>query len=190
MPRHPDPALEKRILQAARRLWKRGGEHALTMREVAREARTTTPTVYERFRSRRQILQALCVETRQKLFIRMQGTNSAFEACSRYVEFAQDHPKEFELLSAGWSKPPSASEQWPSFTLLKRRLAESYGGQADAYMHPALAIWSLAHGTAMLIVTGKTSTELQGEMRQACFQAITAIEATLGKRQALPAADR
>ena len=181
MPRHPDPALEQRILKAARRLWKRGREHALTMREVAREARTTTPTVYERFRSRRQILQALCVETRHKLFARMQGAGSAYEACSRYVEFAQDHPQEFDLLSAGWSKPPSASDQWPSFTLLKKLLADSYGRQPDSYTRPALAIWSLAHGTAMLIVVGKTSKELQAEMRQACLEAIAAIEKTLGE---------
>ena len=184
MPRHADPALEQRILQAAKRLWKRGGEHALTMREVAKEARTTTPTVYERFRSRRQILQALCVETRQKLFTRMQGAGSAFEACSRYVEFAQDHPHEFELLSAGWSKPPSASEQWPSFTLLKKSLAERYGGEPDAYNRPALAIWSLAHGTAMLIVVGKTGKELQAEMREACLETITAIERTLERKSA------
>lgn len=182
MPRHADPALEQRILKAARRLWKRGGEHALTMREVAKEARTTTPTVYERFRSRRQILQALCVETRQKLFTRMQGANSAFDACSRYVEFAQDHPHEFELLSAGWSKPPSASEQWPSFTLLKKTLSDSYGGEPDAYTRPALAIWSLAHGTAMLSVVGKTSKDLQAEMRQACLDAIAAIEGTLAEK--------
>ena len=69
MPRHADPALEQRILNAARKLWKRGGEHALTMRAVAKEARTTTPTVYERFRNRRQILQTLCLDTRQRLFV-------------------------------------------------------------------------------------------------------------------------
>jgi AcrR family transcriptional regulator len=181
VPPHADPALEQRILKAARRLWIRGGEHALTMREVAKAARTTTPTVYERFRSRRKILEALCIATRQKLFARMQGSNSAFEACSRYVEFAQDHPHEFELLSAGWSKPPSAGEQWPSFTLLKKSLADRYGGRPDAYTRPALAIWSLAHGTAMLIVVGKTSKQLQAEMRLACLEAVAAIERTLGE---------
>ena len=43
MPRQPDPELEGRILKAAQVLWKRGGDHALTMRAVARAARTNTP---------------------------------------------------------------------------------------------------------------------------------------------------
>ena len=49
MPRHPDPDLEDRILSAAQRLWTRGGEKSLTMRAVARAARTNTPAVYRRF---------------------------------------------------------------------------------------------------------------------------------------------
>ena len=50
MPRHPDPDLEERVLRAADGLWKRGGEHALTMRAVARAAGTNTPAVYRRWR--------------------------------------------------------------------------------------------------------------------------------------------
>jgi len=41
MPRQPDPGLEDRILNAAQRLWKKGGETALTMRAVARLAGTS-----------------------------------------------------------------------------------------------------------------------------------------------------
>jgi AcrR family transcriptional regulator len=183
VPRQADPALEQRILKAARKLWKSGGEHALTMRAVAKEARTTTPTVYERFRSRRKILQALCVETRQKLFAVMKTATTARQACEIYLQFAIDHPHEYELLSAGWSKPPSANEQWPSFNLLKKCLANSYGGQPDDYTRSALSIWSLAHGTAMLIVVGKTAKELQSELRQACLEAVDALGTTLEDRR-------
>ena len=50
MPRPPDPDLEERILKAARKLWKKGGENALTMRAVAKAAGTkNTPAVYRRF---------------------------------------------------------------------------------------------------------------------------------------------
>ena len=49
MPRTPDPELEDRIVAAAMRLLDRGGEEAITMRAVAQEAGTTTPTIYERF---------------------------------------------------------------------------------------------------------------------------------------------
>jgi AcrR family transcriptional regulator len=181
VPRHADPALEQRILNAARKLWKRGGEHALTMREVAKEAHTTTPTVYERFRSRKQMLQALCVDTRQKLFAVLKEAKSTQHACELYLGFAADHPHEYELLSAGWSKPPSVNEQWPSFNLLKERLALRYGGKPDDYTRFALSVWELLHGTAMLIVVGKTGKELQLQMRLACLEAIEALGAALEK---------
>ena len=59
MPRHSDPELEGRILNAARKLWHKGGETALSMRAVAKAAGTNTPAVYRRFRTREQILRAL-----------------------------------------------------------------------------------------------------------------------------------
>ena len=43
MPRKADARLEGRILDAAYRIWSERGENALTMRAVARAARTTTP---------------------------------------------------------------------------------------------------------------------------------------------------
>ena len=181
MPRHADPELEQRILTAARKLWKRGGEHALTMRAVAKEARTTTPTVYERFRDRKQILEALCVETRKMLFAGMKGAVSAHDACERYLTFAQAHPAEFELLSAGWSKPPSAHEQWPSFTLLKELLAKTHGGKANDYQKMALAVWAIAHGTALLTVVGSPGKKLQSEMKAACLEGVIALGKNLPK---------
>ena len=59
MPRRPDPDLEALILKAAQKLWRKGGEKALTMRAVAKAARTNTPSVYRRFRTREDILRAL-----------------------------------------------------------------------------------------------------------------------------------
>ena len=59
MARHSDPDLEARILQAARRLWHKGGESALSMRAIAKAAGTNTPAMYRRFRTRADILRAL-----------------------------------------------------------------------------------------------------------------------------------
>ena len=80
MPRHPDPDLEQRILGAASRLWARGGEKALTMRAVAKAAGTTTPTVYERYRDRDDILRALRLQTRSELFAALSRTRTLREA--------------------------------------------------------------------------------------------------------------
>jgi len=38
VPRPPNPDLEEQILKAARKLWKKGGGNALTMRAVAEAA--------------------------------------------------------------------------------------------------------------------------------------------------------
>ena len=76
MPREADPQLEERILEAARKLWHKGGEKILTMRAVARAAGTTTPTLYERFKDKREILHALSREAQYSLFAALQS-NSA-----------------------------------------------------------------------------------------------------------------
>ena len=88
MPRHPDPEVEKRILTAASRLWARGGEKALTMRAVASAAETTTPTVYERYRDRADILRALRLQTRRQLFAALNPTRTLSEAVQQYLDFA------------------------------------------------------------------------------------------------------
>ena len=59
MPRHIDPELETRIMKAARKLWSKGGEKALSMRAIANIADTNTPALYRRFRNREEILRAL-----------------------------------------------------------------------------------------------------------------------------------
>src|ERR1700685_4784311 len=68
MPRTADARLEGRVLDAAYQLWSRGGERALTMRAVARTARTTTPTLYQRFRDKRDILELLRKRAQEIMF--------------------------------------------------------------------------------------------------------------------------
>jgi AcrR family transcriptional regulator len=107
--RHPDPDLEDRILKAARKLWKKGAEKALTMRAVARAAGTNTPALYRRFRSRDDILRALLEQSRQEVFQHARESTSVEDFCERYVTYAISHPheyklfylKEFELFHAG-----------------------------------------------------------------------------------------
>ena len=128
MPRHPDPDLERNILSAASRLWARGGEKALTMRAVAKAAGTTTPTVYERYRDRDDILRALRLETRRQLFAALSATRTLREAFQAYLEFTLAQSHAYEVLFDGVAKPPSLHEPWPSFNLMRNRLAERLGG--------------------------------------------------------------
>jgi len=80
MPRQPDQEVEGHILDAAYRLWRSRGEKGLTMRAVAREAKTTTPTVYQRFRDKRDILEALRQRAQHKLFLAVKNRDRSLSS--------------------------------------------------------------------------------------------------------------
>jgi AcrR family transcriptional regulator len=175
LPRHPDPQLEQRILHAASRLWARGGEKALTMRAVAKAAGTTTPTVYERYRDRDDILRSLRKQTRTDLFAAIRQTRDLHEIIQRYLEFALEHPHAYEVLFDGVGKSPSLHEPWPSFNLMRHRLAELVAGTAKEHNRLMLAVWSLTHGTAMLIIRGNFEGALRNQTIHACVDTIDAV---------------
>jgi AcrR family transcriptional regulator len=175
VPRHPDPDLERRILGAASRLWARGGEKALTMRAVAKSAGTTTPTVYERYRDRDDILRSLRLETRRELFAALSATRTLREAFQRHVDFALEHRHAYEMLFDGVARPPSVHEPWPSFNLMRDRVAQRLGGNAREHTRLMLAVWSLMHGTAMLIIRGGFEGVLKEQMVHACLDAFDDI---------------
>lgn len=175
MPRHPDPALEDRILCAASRLWARGGEKALTMRAVARAAGTTTPTVYERYRDRDDILLALRLQTRRELFAALSRTHGLREAFERHLDFALQHRHAYEVLFDAVGKPPSLYEPWPTFNLIRERLAKRLGGSPREHTRLMLAVWSLMHGTAMLIIRGQFEGALRTQTVHACLDALDGI---------------
>lgn len=183
MPRHPDPALEQRILAAASRLWGRGGEKALTMRAVAKAAGTTTPTVYERYRDRGDILRALRLETRRELFAALSATRTLSQAVHRYIDFALEHSHAYEVLFDGVGKPPSLFESWPSFNLMRERVASRVGGTLQQNSRTMLAVWSLMHGAAMLIIRGRFEGTLRLQTVHACIDACeTVVEAARAGR--------
>ncbi|HEV2324512.1 MAG TPA: TetR/AcrR family transcriptional regulator [Terracidiphilus sp.] len=172
MPRHPDPDLEQRILGAASRLWARGGEKSLTMRAVAKAAGTTTPTVYERYRDREDILRALRLQTRSELFTALSRTRTLRDAVQRQLEFALANSHAYEVLFDGVGQPPSLYEPWPSFNLMRERLAQQIGGTPREHNRLILAIWSLMHGTAMLIIRGGFEGALRTQAVHACVDTV------------------
>jgi AcrR family transcriptional regulator len=175
VPRHPDPDLEKRILTAASRLWARGGEKALTMRAVASAAETTTPTVYERYRDRADILRALRLKTRRELFAALRPARSLSDAVHAYLNFALDNSHGYEVLFDGVGRPPSLHEPWPSFNLLRQKLVERLGGTPRQHNRLMLALWSLMHGTAMLIIRGGFEGALRTQAVHSCTDTVEVI---------------
>jgi AcrR family transcriptional regulator len=161
MPRRPDPDLEALILNAAQKLWRKGGEKALTMRAVAKSARTNTPSVYRRFRTREDILRALLQRIRLELAARLESAPTPEEGCERYLEFAVSHPHEYMLLhqrdfelfhSPRAIRAGAKSAGRPSREAMRRKLLETLGPAPDNHEDLLMALWMVVHGTAMLLI--------------------------------------
>jgi AcrR family transcriptional regulator len=191
MPRQPDPDLEERILKSAHALWKRGGEEALTMRAVARAARTNTPAVYRRFKDRRDlvrgVLRGVAGQIREH-FVAGKDIEAMAEA---YVEYALKLPHDYELFyqhsyamspPKGAGRPRPIRESRPNFALLEQLLAERLGGAPADHTQRALGIWGLLHGTCMLLVSKSIPEGHEEELREACRVAVRALLADRGPK--------
>jgi AcrR family transcriptional regulator len=178
--------LEQRILAAASRLWARGGEKALTMRAVAKASGTTTPTVYERYRDRDDILRALRLKTRRELFAAVSQTRTLRDSVERHLEFSLEHSHAYEVLFDGVGKPPSLHEAWPTFNLIRDRVAKRLGGSPRQHTRLMLSVWSLMHGTAMLIIRGNFEGALRTQTIYACLDAFDGIIALAARSKGLP----
>jgi AcrR family transcriptional regulator len=161
VPRRPDPDLEKKILDAAQKLWKKGGEKELTMRAVARAAGTNTPAVYRRFRHRDDILRALLLRIRLEIAEELEKGSSPEEACERYLDYAIGHPREYELFyqhnyelnySVRARDRGVRAVGRPAREVMKRKLQEKFGDSPDDHERLLMASWMLGHGAAMLLI--------------------------------------
>src|ERR1700722_9660475 len=156
------------------------------MRGVAKAAGTTTPTVYERYQDRDDILGALRIQTRVELFSALTRTRPLTQACQRSLEYALDNPHVYEMLFDGFAQPPSLHEPWPSFNLLRLRLAERLGGSPRTHTRRMLSLWSLMHGTAMLMIRGGVAGPLRAQMIHSCLDAVEAITTEAARSKSKP----
>jgi AcrR family transcriptional regulator len=152
MPRHIDPELETRIMKAARKLWSKGGEKALSMRAIANIADTNTPALYRRFRNREEILRALVESYQGELRQAVSFCNSMEEVGDAVLKFALDHPREYELMMSGLLAKMTKSR--PNVEFVVSKSGEWFGGTPEDHRSLVLALWSLIHGTIMLIISG------------------------------------
>jgi|HubBroStandDraft_6_1064221.scaffolds.fasta_scaffold829745_2 AcrR family transcriptional regulator len=175
MPRKADKHLEGRILDAAYQLWSEGGEHALTMRAVALAAETTTPTLYERFRDKHDLIAFLRVRARERMFNALQPARSTAEACRLGLEFALANRNEYLLLTSDWAERFARKELMPSYEYLKEKLAEDHGGAPGDYAQLGLAIVAQVHGTAILLLEQGVEAQIAKEFKDACLGACKAL---------------
>ncbi|MGH9544103.1 MAG: TetR/AcrR family transcriptional regulator [Terriglobales bacterium] len=189
MARQPDPGLEERILNAARQLWKNGSSKALTMRAVARAARTNTPAVYRRFPHRDDILRALVQETRQDWLRLVETSSSVEDACERYLDYGLSHPHEYELyylheyellrsspkMARRATLNQTVKQERPVVQLMKGKLAAQLGGSPDDYTRLEIALWALLHGAVMLLIMKTIRSQHEADMRSICRASVATL---------------
>jgi AcrR family transcriptional regulator len=151
------------------------------MRAVAKSAGTTTPTVYERYHDRDDILRALRLKTRRELYSVLSPTRTLSDAIHSYLKFALDNSHGYQVLFDGVGRPPSLHESWPSFNLMRNRLAEQLRGTPRQHNRLMLAIWSLMHGTAMLIIRGGFEGALRTQAIHACLDTVEMLLRAQGR---------
>jgi AcrR family transcriptional regulator len=179
MPRHIDPDLERKVLEAARNLWHKGGEKALSMRAVAEASGTNTPAVYRRFRRREDILRALVLSYQQELFSIVEPCTSLSEIADCILEFALKRPLEYQLMMSGLLGRMTRFR--PNVELVLKRSAEWLGGVPSDYRELIFAIWSMLHGFAMLSISGTLPEEDCPTARAAVMSAVDVLIANRRK---------
>jgi len=175
MPRKADALLEGRILNAAYRIWSECGEEALTMRAVARAASTTTPTLYERFSHKSDLLTLLRRRARLNLFSSIRASRSPLDACRRALDFFTSHPHDYRLISEDWAIAFARKEHMPSFEFIRRQLAAQLGGAPERRTRLALSLVALLHGTAALLHSSEVHAKISRDFRQACISACQSL---------------
>jgi AcrR family transcriptional regulator len=185
MPRKADARLEGRILDAAYGMWSSRGEHALTMRAVARASGTTTPTLYERFSTKEELLSLLRRRARLNLFSAIKPSHTPAQACRRVLDFFVAHPNDYLLITEDWAIAFARKEHMPSFEFLKRRLASQLGGKPAQHTPLALALVALLHGTATLLHSANIHQKISHDFRRACIFACEALILAASAKAAL-----
>jgi AcrR family transcriptional regulator len=184
MPRHADPELEERILKAAHVLWHRGGDKALTLRAVARAARTNTPAMYRRFKNRQELVRGLLLRIGKRTREEFEASRTIEGIAEKYVESAVRQPNEYQLFYAyarelsppkGRGRPRPIRESRPNFALIEKRLSERLGGRPEEHTQLALAIWATLHGTTTLLLSKSIPDGHEEELRSACRAAVRAL---------------
>lgn len=160
MPRTADKGLDLRILSAAQRLWRAQGDRGLTLRAVAREARTTTTTVYKRFRNKEEIRSALAARVRRSMDEAVKGAATVEECYRKYLHFAKNHAREYKLLyGPAWIHVMGKNQPRPAKEWIQELLAKRFGGLAADYEDFFYVIFLLTHGAASLISVAPEARE-------------------------------
>lgn len=182
MPRKADPQLEKTIVSAAVRLLERGGVEAITMREVAKVAGTTTPTLYERFTDREALLEAVTNVYRDELTARLDPRDSLEQLGRKFLQFCFEKPNAIDLLIDRMALNLENSKKGPIYDMVRINLVKLSGFSPKAAEEITLATTSTMAGAAMMISRLGRSSRAANELQEATLKLLRRVANSNQKR--------
>lgn len=177
MSRTTNPVLTEQIVAAARRLCHQRGEKGLTLRAVARAAGTTTPSVYQRFPAKTDLIAAIADQIRLEIGETVAGSSSFEEAFTRYLQFAKRHRQEYLLMaSSAFGEMFQPGGRRPGLEWGQEMLVRRHGGKPEDYTGTMYAMASLMHGTANFVLNIPRGP-LADLIEASCLQSIQLLAA-------------
>jgi AcrR family transcriptional regulator len=175
LPRKLNPAVEPAILKAALALLDQGGLGAITMRDVARRAGTTTPTLYERFDSRESLLWALLAVVQQDIYGRVCSSATIEDVADSLLAYFHDFPGRFDLMNQYWPKMMCTERPRPTFDFVTLKLMEQTGCTAPVATETTYSLTALVIGTVVLRRTAGEDTPVAKALLSNSIKAVRAI---------------
>jgi len=172
VPRISNAALEGEIIAAAMRLLDKGGDDAVTLRAVAKEAGTTTPTIYERFPNRDRLMEGVTDRVTEDLLEVLRPCKSVRAMFFAYLRESRAHPARASFEVRTFAARYVRGQETPGFDLLKSRLTEEIGIKGSAAEDLALAIASLAFGTAQGMIAAGSDTRQALQFQRSAVRAL------------------
>jgi AcrR family transcriptional regulator len=184
--------LERRILDAARRLYFAHGSEGVSARKIAGAVGVSPTAIYLHFRGIPDVLHALRMEGHEKLATYLRAVDAKLPALERlaamgraYQRFGLENRHYYELmfLIRSADAPRREAVQQELFTLMLLRDAVTAGiatGDLRDDLDPMVvttALWAKVHGVTSLAVSGlmmQASVEEQDAVLAAVFDAIAA----------------
>jgi AcrR family transcriptional regulator len=181
MPRTADVALEARIIAAAASLLDKGGEDAVTLRAVAKEAGTSTPSIYERFPDRERLMERLAESTTEELVKLLRPCRSVRAMLLTYLRDSLAHPSRASFEIRTFGERYVTGRKTPGFDLLTSRLVEEVGVKGSVAEDLALAIASLAFGTAQGMIACGSDTKHAMQFQRSAVRALKMLLEAFGE---------
>jgi AcrR family transcriptional regulator len=179
------PAVPTRdaILAAAERILSRGGEEALSIRELCARVGVTAPTIYHHFGDKdglvAQVVDACFAEFDHAIAtgpLPADPVEALAWAFARYVAYGVEHPAHYRLLFQRRLTTPTPSAV-ASYARLERLVEaiDAAGRLRAPVAEAAPAFWAAVHGVTTLVIAGFLSPDAPAvaRVRDAMIQELT-----------------